>query len=92
MDNPTFGRLLRTARLNQDQTLSDVAGAVGISVAYLSRIERDRELPPKDSVVKLLCIKVALSEDDAFAAARRFPPDLQKNAGEVIAAYRRSVR
>jgi transcriptional regulator with XRE-family HTH domain len=92
MTNQSFGQCIRAARLLRGRTLADVASAVGISVAYLSRIERDRELPPKDSVVKLLCEALTLSEDDAFAAARRFPPDLQQRAGEVIAAYRRTVR
>lgn len=92
MNNPSFGECIRTARGIRGRTLTEVAGAVGISVAYLSRIERARELPPKDAVVRLLCAELNLSEDDAFAAAGRFPPDLQQRAGEVIAAYRRSVR
>jgi transcriptional regulator with XRE-family HTH domain len=86
----TFGTLIRGARTERGQTLLDVAAEIGISVAYLSRIERDLELPPKDEIMRKLSRTLKLSQDELYAAARRFPPDLQSKAGEVIAAYRRS--
>lgn len=87
-----FGNLVRRRREERELTLGDVAAAVGISIAYLSRIERDRENPPRDELIRRIARAVDLPEDEAFAAARRLPPDLRPRAGEVIAAYRRILR
>ena len=84
-----FGRYIRQERELREMTLSDVAGQAGISIAYLSRIERERENPPPDRVVARLAAALRLPEDDLFAAARRLPPDLRARADEVIACYRR---
>jgi transcriptional regulator with XRE-family HTH domain len=86
-----FGRLIRSRREERGLTLADIAGEVGISIAYLSRIERDREHPPRDELIRRMAEALGLPEDEAFAAARRLPPDLQARVGEVIAAYRRST-
>jgi transcriptional regulator with XRE-family HTH domain len=86
-----FGGLIRSRREKRGLTLADIAGEVGVSIAYLSRIERDREHPPRDELIRRIAEALGLPEDEAFAAARRLPPDLQARAGEVIAAYRRST-
>lgn len=41
----SVGEKLRNYRLSRDLTLKDVAYATGISVSYLSDIERNRTLP-----------------------------------------------
>ncbi len=69
-------------------TLSELAGKIGISIPYLSRIERERENPPPDHLVAALAQALGLSADDTFAAARRLPPDLRWRANEVISVYR----
>lgn len=38
-----MGEVLRNERLDQDRTLKDVADAAGISMPYLSEIERGRK-------------------------------------------------
>lgn len=85
----SFGAFIREHRNARGLTLTAVAAEVGLSVAYLSRIERDRENPPRDELVRRLAQVLGLPEDAVFAAARRLPPDLQERAGEVFAAYRR---
>jgi transcriptional regulator with XRE-family HTH domain len=42
------GRALREARRRREQTLSQVAARAGISVAYLSEIERGRKEPSSE--------------------------------------------
>ena len=86
-----FGNFLRSKREEQGLTLAEVAGRAGISIAYLSRIERDRENAPKDELIAKLSRALGLEKDQAFAAASRLPPDLRKKAFEVIAAYRRGT-
>jgi transcriptional regulator with XRE-family HTH domain len=86
-----FGKLVRDRRATTGMTLAELAAEVDLSIAYLSRIERDRENPPRDDLIRRIAQALGLAEDQAFAAARRLPPDLQDKAGEVIAAYRRST-
>ena len=92
MAEGSFGSFLRVRRCHLGRTLADVAAAVEISIPYLSRIERDREGPPSDDLIRRLASALDLLEDDAFAAARRLPPDLQGRAAEVFALYRRMSR
>lgn len=42
------GHVLRTTRTDQDRTLADVAAVAGISVQYLSEIERGRKEPSSE--------------------------------------------
>jgi transcriptional regulator with XRE-family HTH domain len=84
-----FGKLVRDSRTSTGMTLAELSAEIDLSIAYLSRIERDRENPPRDELIRRIACALKLSEDVAFAAARRLPPDLQDKCGEVIAAYRR---
>ena len=88
----SFGSFLRELRTQRGRTLAEVASSVEISIPYLSRIERDREGPPGDDLIRRLAQTLDSSEDEAFAAARRLPPDLQGRAAEVFALYRRQTR
>ena len=84
-----FGGYLRKKREERELTLVEVAERVGISVAYLSRIERERENAPKDELIQKVCKALDLDADEAFAAARRLPPDLRPHAHSVVRLYRR---
>ena len=84
-----FGSYLRDKREERELTLLEVAERVGISVAYLSRIERERENVPKDELIQKICKALTLDADEAFAAARRLPPDLRPHARSVVRLYRR---
>ncbi|MGH9664299.1 MAG: helix-turn-helix domain-containing protein [Bryobacteraceae bacterium] len=88
----SFGAFIRRRRNERGLTLLDVAVALEISIPYLSRIERDREKDPRDELIRDLANILHVPEDDAFAAARRLPPDLQGRAAEVFALYRRLSR
>jgi HTH-type transcriptional regulator, competence development regulator len=68
--------------------LTELAGRVEISIAYLSRIERERENPPPDRLISALAGALSLPLDELFAAARRLPPDLLSRIDNVIAVYR----
>lgn len=72
-------------------TLTDLARKVEVSIAYLSRIERERENPPPDRLISALASALGLSSDDLFAAARRLPPDLRTRTNDVIAVYRAQI-
>ena len=61
------------------------------SIAYLSRIERERENPPPDRLVSALARALGLPADGLFAAAKRLPPDLRARTEDVIAVYRQQT-
>ena len=84
-----FGGYLRQKREERELTLLDVAERLGISIAYLSRIERERENAPKDELIQKISAVLGLDADEAFAAARRLPPDLRPHAKSVVKLYRR---
>ena len=50
----SFGETLRELRIAQDLGLRETAVKAGISPAYLSRIERDKESAPRPDVIKEL--------------------------------------
>lgn len=72
-------------------TLTELARRVDVSIPYLSRIEREREKPPPDRLMKALARALGLPVDDVFAAARRLPPDLRARTEDVIAVYRQQA-
>ena len=50
----TFGEHLRTLRVARGRTLGEVAGWFGISIVYLSEIERDRKPPPNEGLIEAM--------------------------------------
>jgi DNA-binding XRE family transcriptional regulator len=86
-----FGRYIRRAREQRALTVTEVAKRLDISIAYLSRIEREREKPPPDRLMTALARALDLPTDDVFAAARRLPPDLRARTEDVIAVYRQQA-
>jgi transcriptional regulator with XRE-family HTH domain len=84
-----FGQYLRRVREEKGATLTEVARKIDVSIAYLSRIERERENPPPDRLLMSIARALGVPADDLFGAARRLPPDLRVHAQQVIAAYRR---
>ena len=86
-----FGRYIRRAREQRALTITEVARRLDISIAYLSRIERERENPPPDRLMTALARALDLPVDDVFAAAKRLPPDLRARTDDVIAVYRQQA-
>lgn len=82
-----FGEILRELRLAQDLGLRETAGKVGISPAYLSRIERGKERPPRPDIIKALAKLLAADPDVLFRLSSSTDPevtDFLHNEPEVI--------
>ena len=60
----------------QDMGLRTAAERLGISPAYLSRIERGKERPPKPDVVKRMARLLGADPDLLFRLAASTDPDL----------------
>ena len=71
-----FGDTIRELRVAQDLGLRETAQLVGISPAYLSRIERNKERPPKPETIKLLAKNLAADPDVLFRLSSSTDPEV----------------
>jgi len=71
-----FGETIRDLRVAQDLGLRETAGKVGISPAYLSRIERGKEHPPRPDVIKVLAKVLAADPDVLFRLSSSTDPEV----------------
>ncbi|ELF1353669.1 helix-turn-helix domain-containing protein [Vibrio cholerae] len=77
MDNmKNFGETIRDLRVAQDLGLRETALKVGISPAYLSRIERGKERPPRPEVIKDLANVLAADPDVLFRLSSSTDPEV----------------
>jgi HTH-type transcriptional regulator, competence development regulator len=85
-----FGETIRELRVAQKLGLREAAIKVEISPAYLSRIERGKESPPRPEVIKNLARVLAADPDVLFRLSSSTDPylvDFLKNepiANEII--------
>lgn len=71
-----FGETLRDLRVAQDLGLRETATKVGISPAYLSRIERGKERPPRPEIIKELAKVLAADPDVLFRLSLSTDPEI----------------
>ncbi|WP_293687768.1 helix-turn-helix domain-containing protein [Thiolapillus sp.] len=71
-----FGETIRDLRVAQDLGLRETAALVGISPAYLSRIERGKERPPRPEVIKTLAKTLAADPDVLFRLSSSTDPEI----------------
>lgn len=71
-----FGQVIRELRIAQALGLRETAYMLGISPAYLSRIERGKEKPPSPEVIKSLAKALAADADVLFRLAVSTDPEI----------------
>ena len=71
-----FGETIRNLRVAQNLGLRETASRVGISPAYLSRIERGKEHPPRPEVIKDLARLLAADPDVLFRLSASTDPEI----------------
>ncbi len=71
-----FGDTIRELRTAQDFGLRETAGKIGISPAYLSRIERGKENPPSPEIIKKLAKILAADPDALFRHSSSTDPEV----------------
>lgn len=84
-----FGTYIRQKREAKEISLNDFARRLEISPAYWSRIEREKENPPKDELIRKAAELVEVDPDQAFIEASRLPPDMQGDVANIVAMYRK---
>ncbi|HET7799837.1 MAG TPA: helix-turn-helix transcriptional regulator [Humibacillus xanthopallidus] len=65
-----YGRLLRGLRTRQGRTLAEVSARAGVSLAYLSEVERGLK-EPSSEVLEAICIALGSSVTMLVGAAHR---------------------
>ncbi len=71
-----FGETVREMREAQKLGLRVAAERLGISPAYLSRIERGKEKPPKPELIKKMAMLLGGDADVLFRLAASTDPDI----------------
>jgi len=84
----SYGSYVRQLRTARGMTLDDLARKIGISAAYWSRIERDKDLPPRDALIESAVNILGSDLDEAFIAAGRLPPDMRPHLPEIVRWWR----
>ena len=72
----SFGETIREMRTAQAMGLRAAAERLGISPAYLSRVERGKERPPKPELVKRMATLLGGDPDLLFRLAESTDPEL----------------
>jgi transcriptional regulator with XRE-family HTH domain len=72
----SFGETLRALRVAQHLGLREMAVTVDISPAYLSRIERGKERPPKPEIIKKFARILAADPDVLFRLSSSTDPEV----------------
>lgn len=85
----SFGSYVRAAREARGIALNALAPRLGLSAAYWSRIERDRDLPPRDDVLLRLAEELGLDGDEVFTQAGKLPPDMRPHLGTIVKMWRK---
>ena len=85
----SFGSIIRARRQELEIGLNDFAERLEVSPAYWSRIERDREKPPRDYLIERAAAILGLRLDELFVQAERLPADMRRDIGTVVQVYRR---
>lgn len=76
MSQEKFGSLIRKRREEKQIGLRKMAGEIGVSPTYLSKIERDEFSPPAEERVKKIAQLLDLDTDQLLARAGRVSSEL----------------
>jgi len=96
MKSQTFGRKLRELRIGHREysSLREFARKVGLSPAYLSRIENEKEPPPSEQVIEKLAQALGADKYELFSYAGKVPTEFletfRKNPRSVASFMRRA--
>jgi transcriptional regulator with XRE-family HTH domain len=96
MKEKTFGQLIRELRINHKEytSLREFARKVGLSPAYLSRIENQKEPPPSESIIERMAEALGIDKYELFSHAGKIPTEFletfKKNPKSVASFMRRA--
>ncbi|GIF16824.1 helix-turn-helix domain-containing protein [Actinoplanes teichomyceticus] len=91
-----IGAVLRRVRQRQGRTLKEVAGAAGVSLPYLSEVERGTK-EASSEILAAICRALGLPMTDLLDLVRdemlrQLAPQTARRAGPLVQASRRPAR
>ncbi len=97
MPTKTFGQLIRELRIKNKEycSLREFAKKVGLSAAYLSRIENGKEPPPSEAIVERLAEAFGTDKYELLGHAGKVPTeflDTFKKNPKGMASFMRRVK
>jgi transcriptional regulator with XRE-family HTH domain len=90
-----FGELVRRKRIEKEIGLREMAGMIGVSPTYLSKVERDEFPPPAEDKVRKIAEIIGCDVDELLARAGRVSSDLSdiiKQHPRELAALLRTTK
>ncbi|MBD3369562.1 helix-turn-helix domain-containing protein [Candidatus Fermentibacteria bacterium] len=75
-DEQRFGEIVRELRKKKGISLRKFSAVIGVSPAYLSKIERDEFAPPAEEKVRAIAEQLNQDPDELLALAGRISSDL----------------
>src|SRR5215469_8579664 len=82
-----FGAFVRREREAKEIGLREMAGKIGVSPTYLSKVERDEFPPPAEDKVRKVAAIIGCDVDELLARAGRVSSDLS----EIIKQHPREL-
>jgi len=77
----TFGQRLRELRQSKSMTQKELAEKIGISFAYVSKLETGTKSPPREKIILTLAKVLDANDadiDELFGLAKKMPSDLRE--------------
>jgi transcriptional regulator with XRE-family HTH domain len=72
------GDILRGKRIEKRYTLEAVSSAVGVSINYISKLEKGENFNPSDEVIFKLALALDIDEDSLFISYGKIPLSTRK--------------
>jgi transcriptional regulator with XRE-family HTH domain len=97
MKTKSFGELIRELRIKHKDysSLREFAKKVGLSAAYLSRIENEKEPPPSETVVERLADALGTDKYELLGYAGKVPTEFLetfKRNPKGLASFMRRIQ
>ncbi len=97
MKTKSFGQLIRELRIKHKDysSLREFARKVGLSPAYLSRIENEKEPPPSETVVERLAEALGADKYELLSYAGKVPTEFLetfKKNPKGLASFMRRIQ
>lgn len=73
-----IGDKLRMKRIAKGYTLEKLAESVGVSINYISLLEKNEKANPSDDIIVKLAMMLNIDEDDLFVEYGRIPLSTRK--------------
>jgi transcriptional regulator with XRE-family HTH domain len=97
MKTKSFGQVVRELRIKHRDysSLREFARKVGLSPAYLSRIENEKEPPPSERIVAMLAEALGADKYELFSYAGKVPTEFLetfKRNPKGVASFMRRIQ